>query len=277
MKKDITEKVKISEDFTETVEDDVIITEVTKKTETVKYIPTKVPGIENYVLVQAPRTKTTAKRSSVAGPVPEKLRNPAKFYCEKCPCFYTRPDELARHKKRNCLKEDPEYFCNVCHRGFFYEKTVREHYYHEHTDIVLWHCKKCNEGFHYKSNRSKHRHACPNKDGADIYPGRAPYNEELEETFKAKTAIPVKIPTDPQPEAQPEDQPLVVEDQPLEVDDQPQQVSQIETEMAVGNIAESGTDILNRLAAGQVIGNVEDNDEPKVKKEVLEVEMEFDD
>ena len=276
VKKDITEKVEISEDFTETVEEDVIITEVTKKTETVKYIPTKVPGIENYVLVQAPRTKTTAKRSSVAGPVPEKLRNPAKFYCEKCPCFYTRPDELARHKKRNCLKEDPEYFCNVCHRGFFYENTVREHYYHEHTDIVLWHCKKCNEGFHYKSNRSKHRHACPNKDGADIYPGRAPYNEELEETFKAKTAIPVKIPTDPQPEAQPEDQPLV-EDQPLEVEDQPQQVSQIETETAVGNIAESGTDILNRLAAGQVIGNVEDNDEPKVKKEVMEVEMEFDD
>ena len=276
VKKDITEKVEISEDFTETVEEDVIITEVTKKTETVKYIPTKVPGIENYVLVQAPRTKTTAKRSSVAGPVPEKLRNPAKFYCEKCPCFYTRPDELARHKKRNCLKEDPEYFCNVCHRGFFYENTVREHYYHEHTDIVLWHCKKCNEGFHYKSNRSKHRHACPNKDGADIYQGRAPYDEELEETFKAKTAIPVKIPTDPQPEAQPEDQPLV-EDQPLEVEDQPQQVSQIETETAVGNIAESGTDILNRLAAGQVIGNVEDNDDPKVKKEVLEVEMEFDD
>ena len=86
----------------------------------------------------------------------------------------------------------------------------------------------------------------------------------------------MKIPTDPQPEAQPEDQPLV-EDQPLEVEDQPQQVSQIETETAIGNIAESGTDILNRLAAGQVIGNVEDNDEPKVKKEVLEVEMEFDD
>ena len=57
VKKDITENVEISEDFTETVEEDVIITEVTKKTETVKYIPTKVPGIENYVLVQAPRTK----------------------------------------------------------------------------------------------------------------------------------------------------------------------------------------------------------------------------
>ena len=83
VKKDITENVKLSEDVTETVEEDVIITEVTKKTETVKYIPTKVPGIENYVLVQAPRTKTTVKRSSVAGPVPEKLRDPAKFYCEK--------------------------------------------------------------------------------------------------------------------------------------------------------------------------------------------------
>ena len=277
VKKDIAENVELSEDVTETVEEDVIITEVTKITETVKYIPTKVPGVENYVLVQAPRTKTTVKRSSVAGPVPEKLGDPAKFYCEKCPCFYTRPNELARHKKRNCLKEDPEYFCNVCHRGFFYENTVHEHYYHEHTDIVLWHCKKCNEGFYYKSNRSKHRHACPNKDGADIYLGHAPYNEELEETFKPKTAIPVKIPTDTQPEDQAEDQPLAVEDQLLEVEDQPQQVSQIETEMTVGNIAESGTDILNRLAAGQVIGNVKDNDEPKVKKEEMEVEMKFDD
>ena len=135
VKKDITENVELSEDVTETVEEDVIITEVTKKMETVKYIPTKVPGIENYMLVQAPRMKTTVKRSSVASPIPEKLRDPVKFYCEKCPCFYTRPDELARHKKRNCLKEDPEYFCNVCHRGFFYENTVRKHYYYEHTTL----------------------------------------------------------------------------------------------------------------------------------------------
>ena len=172
---------------------------------------------------------------------------------------------------------------------------MHEHYYHKHTDIVLWHCKKCNEGFHYKSNRSKHRHACPNKNGADIYPGCAPYNEELEETFKPKTAIPVKIPTDPQPqpedqsqvedkpqqaEDQPqlvEDQPQQVEDQPQQVEDQPQQVSQIETEMAIANIAESGTDILNRLAAGEIIGNVIDDEEPKVKKEEMEIEMEFDD
>ena len=99
VKKDIAENLEISEDVTETVEDDVIITEVTKRTETVKYIPTKVPGIENYVLVQAPKTKTTAKRSSMAGPVDKKLQDPSKYYCDKCPCSYTRPDELARHKK----------------------------------------------------------------------------------------------------------------------------------------------------------------------------------
>ena len=99
VKKDIAENLEISEDVTETVEDDVIITEVTKRTETVKYIPTKVPGIENYVLVQAPKTKTTAKRSSMAGPVDKKLQDPSKYYCDKCLCSYTRPDELARHKK----------------------------------------------------------------------------------------------------------------------------------------------------------------------------------
>ena len=54
--------IEISEDVQPT-EEDVIITEVTKKTETVKYIPTKVPRIENFVLVQAPKTKSTAKRS----------------------------------------------------------------------------------------------------------------------------------------------------------------------------------------------------------------------
>ena len=154
VKKELAD-IEISEDVQPT-EEDVIITEVTKKTETVKYIPTKVPRIENFVLVQAPKMKSTAKRSSVAGPIAKALQDPTKFYCDKCPCFYTRPDELACHKKKNCLKEDPDYFCDACHRGFFYENTLREHYYHEHTDIILWHCKKCNEGFHYKSNRSKH-------------------------------------------------------------------------------------------------------------------------
>ena len=85
VKKELAD-IEISEDVQPT-EEDVIITEVTKKTETVKYIPTKVPGIENFVLVQAPKTKSTAKRSSVAGPVAKSLEDPTKFYCDKCPCF----------------------------------------------------------------------------------------------------------------------------------------------------------------------------------------------
>ena len=60
-------------------DDDVVITEVTQKTETVKYIPKAVPGIENLVLVPVPKSKTTAKRSSKAGPVLENLQDPRGF------------------------------------------------------------------------------------------------------------------------------------------------------------------------------------------------------
>ena len=66
----------ITDEDVQQSEEDVIITEVTKKTETVKYIPTKVPGIENFVLVQAPRTKSTAERSSAAGPCLKKTTRP---------------------------------------------------------------------------------------------------------------------------------------------------------------------------------------------------------
>ena len=173
-------------------------------------------------------------------------------------------------------------------KGFF-ENSVREHYYHEHTDIVLWHCKKCNKGFHYKSNRSKHRHACPNKNRPDKYPRRADYNEELEETFKAKTAIAVKIPTDvgdqpqeggenagqPQPQVSDEAQPQVgaTDQAQLQVE---------ETEKAVASLGETGSEILDRLAEGESFGGVFGNDDEEdekssiVKKEI-QIEMEFDD
>ena len=187
-------------------EEDVVITEVTQKTETVKHVPKAVPGIENLILVPVPKTKATAKTSLKVGPVPENLQDP------KCD---NRPDELTQHKKKNCQKEDPEYFCEECGRGFFYENTGREHYYNEHTDIMLWYCTRCGRGFHFKSNKSKHRNACPKKNGPEIYQPRAPVDEKLEETFKCKTAIAVTIPlqAQPEPQATPEDQP---EDQPEE-------------------------------------------------------------
>ena len=82
-------KCLVKQEPTEEEEDeDVMITEVTKKTETVKYLPKAVPGIENLVLVQVPKSKTTAKRSSKVGPVPENLQDPKRFYCDKCEAHY---------------------------------------------------------------------------------------------------------------------------------------------------------------------------------------------
>ena len=179
------------------------------------------------------------------------------------------------------MKEDPDYFCDACHRGFSYENTLCEHFYHEHMDIILWHCKKCNEGFHYKSNRLKHRQACPNKNGPDQYPRHAPYDEALEETFKPKTAIAVKIPAEVQVEDQPQEGENVGQPQPEpQVSDQVQlQVG--ETERAVASLGETGSDILNRLVEGEMFGGVIDDDEDDqlkdVKKEEMEIEMTFDD
>ena len=193
-------------------ESEVLVTSVTKKTETVKYIPKIVPGVQNVVLIEAPKTKTTAKRSSKAGPVPEELQDKTKFYCKKCPCNYRNRDDLVRHEKNDCGKEDPDFFCDVCNAGYFSENTVREHYYQIHTDIKLWRCKKCNEGFHFKANRSRHKNACPKKNGPEVYEGRAHYDEKLEQTFKRKIAIPVQVP--------PNQQPVVIGDPAT--DDQPE-------------------------------------------------------
>ena len=88
------EPTEVEEEEEEEEEEDVVITEVTQKTETVKYIPKALPGIENLVLVPVPKSKTTAERSSKAGPVPENLQDPKRFYCDKCESNYNRPDEL---------------------------------------------------------------------------------------------------------------------------------------------------------------------------------------
>ena len=69
-----------------------------------------------------------------------------------------------------------------------------EHYYKKHVGIFLYHCRKCNQGFHWKSQISAHKNACPNKDGPDVYEGRAPWDEKIKEKIKRKKAIPVNIP-----------------------------------------------------------------------------------
>ena len=148
---------------------------------------------------------------------------------------------------------------------------------------MLWYCTKCGEGFHFKSNKSKHRTACPNPNRPDKYQGRAPYNE----AFKKRQAIPVQIPQQ-EAEGEPTDQGEVppVEDQP-EVPEQPQTPEQpqvqkeqkstyeLETEKAVEAIG--GGELLNIMAGGVIPDAIVVEEEEKdVKPNILEVEMEFD-
>ena len=93
------------------------------------------------------------------------------------------------------------------------------------------------------------------------------YNEELEETFKAKTAIAVKIPTDvgDQPQEEGENagqpQPQVSDQAQPQVGATDQAQLQVgETERAVASLAEKGSEILNRLVRGESFGGVIDDD-----------------
>ena len=121
-------------------------------------------------------------------------------------------------------------------------------------------------------------------------PRHAPYNEELEETFKAKTAIAVKIPTDvgDQPQEEGENagqpQPQVSDQAQPQVGETDQAQLQVgETERAVASLAETGSEILNRLAGGESFGGVIDDEEEEedeksnVVKQEMEIEMKFDD
>ena len=72
-------------------DDKVIVTEITQKTETVKYLPKSVAGLENLVLVPLPKTKGSSKRSSKGPLVPKGRQDPKRFYCDQCKCNYNRP------------------------------------------------------------------------------------------------------------------------------------------------------------------------------------------
>ena len=148
--------------------DQVIIVEdefLETKKQVVRYIPKVVPEVENLFLVPTQPKKSMKLHASTLGPVHEKLQDPRKCYCNRCPSIHKRKDELERHKTWNCLKPDPEFICEKCNEGYFWENTLREHYYKKQMDITLYYCTKCGQGFNYKSQVSGHRNACPNKNG----------------------------------------------------------------------------------------------------------------
>ena len=149
---------------------------------------------QNIILIPAAAKKSTPLRSSELGPVPENRQDPRRHYCDKCYASYTTKDELTRHKTYNCLKPIPQFICEACDKSYFWQSTLREHYYKEHVGVIMYHCTKCNQPFHWNNRVSKHRNACPNKDGPDLYKGRIDLDPALEEKFKRRVAIDVDIP-----------------------------------------------------------------------------------
>ena len=64
-----------------------------------------------------------------------------------------------------------------------------QHYYKVHLKQYLYFCRKCNEGFYYKSYRSTHKNACPKKDEPDLFEGNLQVPPEIMQKFRRRTQI----------------------------------------------------------------------------------------
>ena len=156
------------------------------------YIPKK----SALVLVPPTQKRVLSKRSNPGAPVPEDARDPVRYYCENCSCNYAKKPDLTKHTKYMCMKTDFDYICDGCQKGFHTDYGVREHYYQEHKKEHLYFCTLCGKGFFHKSKKSLHKKGCPNKGGEEKFAARAPYDAELELTFKRRQRMEIDIPPD---------------------------------------------------------------------------------
>ena len=156
------------------------------------YIPKK----SALVLVPPTQKRVLSKRSNPGAPVPEDARDPVHYYCENCSCNYAKKPYLTKHTKYMCMKTDFDYICDGCQKGFHTDYGVREHYYQEHKKEHLYFCTLCGKGFFHKSKKSLHKKGCPNKGGEEKFAARAPYDAELELTFKRQQRMEIDIPPD---------------------------------------------------------------------------------
>ena len=156
------------------------------------YIPKK----SALVLVPPTQKRVLSKRSNPGAPIPEDARDPVRYYCENCSCNYAKKPDLTKHTKYMCMKTDFDYICDGCQKGFHTDYGVREHYYQEHKKEHLYFCTLCGKGFFHKSKKSLHKKGCPNKGGEEKFAARAPYDAELELTFKRRQRMEIDIPPD---------------------------------------------------------------------------------
>ena len=139
--------------------------------------------------------KSKDRRSGRTVPVLKSQQRHDKYYCDECKSEFSRKDVLAKHIKFDCLQEVHQFICDMCQAAYYSDVALREHYYEIHLKEDLYFCKKCGQGFAHKSRKSVHQKsgACPMKDQDDKFPGRAPFNEKLEATFKCRIIMPLEI------------------------------------------------------------------------------------
>ena len=217
---------------------------------------------QNIILLQPTQqnVKSTERRSGKTHPVPIGRRKLHKHYCENCKSEFSRKDQLTQHVKNDCLQPICQFICDACNAGYYSEKAVREHYYKIHLKTFLYYCTKCNHSFFHLSRKSSHKGKCPNPKGEDVYAARAPYNDELEKTFKRRTIMPVKITEQQQQQQQ---QPIEGQQKLIEGDkEQIQEVQQPvegDPQEAEGNVQQQEGE--PQLIEGDEEREIEQNDD----------------
>ena len=111
-------------------------------------------------------------------------------------------------------------------------------------------------GIAHKSRKSMHNKsgACPNKGGEEQFVGRAPYNKELEATFKMRIQIPLEM--TPAETVNPAETPISQEPTPAEA-------MQVEHDPAVGTgqVEEYPAEVTGQVEENpaEVTGQLEDD------------------
>ena len=154
------------------------------------YIPKK----SALVLVPPTQKRVLSKHSNPGTPIPQDDHDPKCYYCENCSCNYAKKPDLTKHIKYMCMKTDFDYICDACQKGFHTDYGVWEHYYQEHKKEHLYFCTLCGKGFFHKSKKSLHKKGCPNKGREEKFEARAPYDAQLELTFKRRQRMEIDIP-----------------------------------------------------------------------------------
>ena len=83
--------------------------------ENISYFPKVDPKSHQVLLVATKEMRgVSSKRISTKGAKHKDLREDNRYYCENCPCNYSRKQLLMNHIMYNCLKTQKDFVCEEC-------------------------------------------------------------------------------------------------------------------------------------------------------------------